>query len=317
VPAPDTPADVEISIVSLGDTQRLTVCVGTLSAACEGLSWRLSIVDNSPSGQDLRAALDVAPCGAAVRSEGRRGFGANHNLVLRDVLAEARARYVLVLNDDTELDPRAVTTLVQDADRDRAIGAVSPRIRGVDGEMEPSQLAWPTLRHEILRAAFPRREPAPGHAGGWLNGACILLRTAALRQVGIFDTTFFLFFEDTDLCLRLTNAGWRTRACPGASIVHQSHRTILAPELRPRIEEQVLRSRYLYFRKHHGRAAALTVTQAVRGALLMRAAKMLAEDAVGRGARGFSRPRTLWALIRSQPNQPSQLEREAGSQAPS
>lgn len=316
MPTPITLADVEISIVSLGDTQRLTACVNTLEGACEGLAWRLTIVDNSTAGQDLRAVLAAAPSASAVRSEGRRGFGANHNLVLRDVLTEARARYVLVLNDDTELDRRAVTTLVELIDADSTVGAVSPQIRGADGRPEPAQLGWPALGPEVLRTAFPRREPPLARDGGWLNGACILLRTSALRQVGVFDTRFFLFFEDADLCLRLANAGWRMHTCTEASIVHHGHATILAPELRPDIEEQVLRSRYLFFRKHHGPVAARTVTLLVRGALLIRAVKMLAEAVIGRGATGFSRPRTLWELTCSRPTQPTRLEREAGLQAP-
>ena len=316
MPPPGTPADIEISIVSLGDTARLTACADTLAAACEGLSWRLAIVDNSAAGQDLRPALSVAPVATAIRSEGRRGFGANHNIVLRDVVAEGRARYVLVLNDDTELDPRAVTTLVRHADREPDVAALSPRIRGGDGRPEPSQLAWPSLRHEVLRTAFPRRPPAPALAGGWLNGACILLRTSALAQVGLFDTRFFLFFEDTDLCVRLAEAGWRAEVCPMASIIHHGHGTILAPELRPDIEEQVLRSRYLFFSKHYGARAARSVTLLVRGALALRAAKMLAETVTGRGATGFSRPRTLWALARASPARPSRLEREERLQAP-
>ena len=312
---PVTPVDVEISIVSLGDTERLMACVHTLAAACEGLSWRLALVDNSPSGQDLRSVLAAAPSGAAIRSEGRRGFGANHNLVLADVLAEARARYVLVLNDDTELGQRAVTTLVQYADRDAGLAAVCPQIRDAHGHSEPSQLPWPSIGQECLRTAFPRRRPASLRNGGWLNGACVLLRTSALREVGLFDTVFFLFFEDADLCRRLANAGWRLDACPAASIVHHGHKTILAPVLRPGVEEQVLRSRYLYFRKHQGPAAARAVTLLVRGALLMRTGKLLAEAAAGRGATGFSRPRTLWRLTCSRPAQPSRLEREAGLQS--
>jgi len=311
MPAPVTPADVEISIVSLGGTERLIKCAKTLAGACEGLVWRLMIIDNSPAGQDLRAAFAAAPSASVIRSEGRRGFGANHNLVLRDVVAEARARYVLVLNDDTELDRRAVTAIVEHADRNERIGAVSPRIRHADGRPQPSQLAWPTLRQQVLHSAFPRRDVAPT-SPGWLNGACLLLRTSALRQVGLFDTRFFLFFEDTDLCLRLANAGWDVETCMDASVVHHGHQTILEPALRPDIEEQVLRSRYLFFRKHHGPVAARAVTMLVRGALLMRVAKMLAEAVVGRHATGFSQPRTLWTLTRSRPTRPSRLEFEAG-----
>ena len=314
MPTSVEPMDLEISIVSLGDSERLMACVSTLASACEGLHWRLAVVDNARSRQDLEAALALAPSAIAIRSEGTRGFGANHNLVLQDVLAENRARYVLVLNDDTELSPRAVTTLVDYADRDPTVAAVSPQILDAHGRHEPSRLPWPSIARECLRTAFPRRKPLSSPEGGWLNGACILLRTSALREVGLFDTTFFLFFEDADLCRRLANAGWRLGVCPASSIVHHGHKTILAPQLRPAIEEQVLRSRYLFFRKHHGPVRASAVTMLVRVALLMRVVKMIAEAAVGRGGTGFSQPRTLWELTRGRPTRPSRLEREAGLQ---
>jgi GT2 family glycosyltransferase len=312
---PGAPADVEISIVSLGDTEMLAGCTETLAAACSGLSWRLSIVDNSPHGQNLERVLSTSSESSVLRRAGPRGFGANHNLNLERVLAECRARYVLVLNDDTKLDRQAVTKLVVHADTDASLGALCPEIRDPDGGLEPSRLQWPSPWQQVLRTAVPRRQARTEPEHGWLNGACMLLRTAALRQVGLFDDAFFLFFEDTDLCRRLEDAGWGLETNPDASIVHFGHGTILAPERRPDIEQQLLRSRYLYFRKHHGPIIAHTVTMLVRGALLARTVKMLAEAAAGRRPSGFSRARTLWALARNRPTRPSRLELEARDQS--
>jgi N-acetylglucosaminyl-diphospho-decaprenol L-rhamnosyltransferase len=309
------PADVEVSVVSLGATELLAAGLRTLPRACAGLSWRLTVVDNSPAGRDLSAPLAGLPSAATIRSVGRRGFGANHNLVLSGVLAEKRARYVLVLNDDTELDAGAVAALVRHADRRPDVGALCPLIRDDRGRPEPSRLPWPSVTQQALGTMFPGRPTADPARGGWLNGACILLRTAALGRVGLFDPAFFLFFEDTDLCRRLAGAGWELDVCEEAGIVHHRHGTILAPELRRAVEEQMLRSRYLYFRKHHGPAAARAATVLVRGALLARAAKMLAEARAGRRAStGFAQPRTLWALARSRPARPSRLELEARGQ---
>lgn len=306
------PVDVDVSIVSLGATRTLAACVRSLVDACAGISWRLTVVDNSPAGQDLDEVLRLAPAASTIRSSGRRGFAANHNLALRGVVAAGSARHVLVLNDDTVLDRDSVSRLVGLLDRDDAIGAAGPAIRSPTGEVEPTLLAWPSPTSEALRTVLPRLRRRSA-AEGWLNGACILLRTAALRQVGLFDEAFFLFFEDTDLGRRLADAGWRMALCPDAEIVHVGHRTILAPGLRRDIEEQLLRSRYLYFRKHHGRRAAIVASELVRLALLARSAKMLAEGAVraDRAALAFSG--LLAALCLSRPASPSRLELQARS----
>ncbi len=55
---------------------------------------------------------------------------------------------------------------------------------------------------------------------GWYTAACVLLRRRAFDDVGGFDPTFFLYFEDTDLCVRLRKAGWRLGREPGAVAVH-------------------------------------------------------------------------------------------------
>jgi GT2 family glycosyltransferase len=308
------PADVEVSVVSLGGVELLGACLRTLPAACAGLRWRLSVVDNSPAGQALPAG--APPATVVVRSAGRRGFGANHNLVLAGVVAQERARYVLVLNDDTELDPGSVAALVGHADRRPRVGGLCPQIRDAAGRPEPSRLPWPSVAQQVRGAALPGRPP--GDQGrGWLNGACLLLRAAALREVGLFDPAFFLFFEDTDLCRRLAAAGWELDVCREAAILHHRHATILAPDIRHAIEEQMLRSRYLYFAKHHRPAAARAVTALVHGALLVRAAKMLAEARGGSGpASGFSRAGSLWTLSRTRPTRPSRLELEARAQPP-
>ena len=74
----------------------------------------------------------------------------------------------------------------------------------------------------------------------------------------------------------------------------------------------MLRSRYLFFRKYHGAVAAQTVTVLVRGALLLRAAKMLAETVAGRDAPGLSRPQTLWELTCSRQGSPAGLSARPG-----
>lgn len=304
-------ADVEVSIVSLRGGSQLSRCVATLPRACAGLSWRLTLVDNSPSGLALTPSLHGVPAAATLRSEGRRGFAANQNLVLTQVVREDRARYVLVLNDDTELDTRSVTTLVRYADERPHTGAVGPVLRDSNGARSPSIFAWPTLTNQVLSSAFPRRQPRPVAEQGWINGACLLVRTAALAQVGLFDPQYFLFYEETDLCRRMTRAGWRIEQCANATVVHRQHQTTKRTGSAVEIDQQMLRSRYLYFRKHRGRLAARMLNGLVRCGLFARTAKVAVETAAGRKPSGSPTAGVLWALTASQPSRPTRFELEA------
>ena len=85
-------------------------------------------------------------------------------------------------------------------------------------------------------------------------GAALVLRRAALDEVGLFDEGFFMYSEETDLCRRLADAGWETWLVPEAVVVH--HDSALRGELpRERIAEE-WRSRHRYWRKHHSPAGA-------------------------------------------------------------
>lgn len=311
-PAPAV-ADVEISIVSLGRIDQLRGCVSGLAPACAGLAWRLTVVDNSADGAAVADLLAPLPWATVVRSEGRRGFAANQNLALTPIVEQRRARYVLILNDDTELDPRCVARLVRDGDADGRIGAVSPVIRDGHGTREADTFAWPTLRNQLPRMLLPSLGPPAAHGTGWLNGAAMLVRSSALEAVGVFDPAFFLFFEETDLCRRMTRAGWTLAVCADASLVHLRHGTTgqHAPSLS--IEQQVLRSRYLYVRKHHGAASARTLAGLGRGALALRALKAAA---LARHRRDADRtPALLWQLARYSPSHATALERTASADA--
>ena len=306
-------ADVEISIVSLRGGPVLDRCLATLACGCKGLDWRLSLVDNSPAGLHIEYSRHGIAPGVVVRSEGRRGFGGNQNLALETIVCERRARYVLILNDDVELDAHAVTAMVRHADRDPHAGVVGPLVRNADGSCDPPLLAWPTLANQTVQCLLPRWEVRASPRDGWITGSCMLVRTAALAAVGLFDPRYFLFFEETDLCRRMTRAGWRVEHCGDASILHQKHQTTKHVGLDITIEQQFLRSRYLYIRKHYGRLAARSLDGSLRCAFLARAAKAALEAVLGRVPMRSSPLGTLWALTISRPSRPTGLEIEAGA----
>jgi hypothetical protein len=100
----------------------------------------------------------------------------------------------------------------------------------------------------------------------------MLLRVGALQEIGVFDTRFFLFFEDTDICARLWENGWCVSVCYGAAITHSAHSTVSRAELVGAMERQLLRSQYLYHQKHSGPFIAYLLAQSSRFGLVLRAA---------------------------------------------
>jgi N-acetylglucosaminyl-diphospho-decaprenol L-rhamnosyltransferase len=227
------------------------------------------------------------------------GFAAANNRAL----AQARAPRALLLNSDAEVRPGAVERLVQALDADPGLALVGPRTLSSDGTIQLSwgrdlrpraewrqrRLVRALARHDARTSARVEAQARLTHEPDWLSGSCLLARTAALRQSGLFDEGYFLYEEDADLCLRLRRAGWRVRFEPGAEVVHHQGRSGAAAGPGGRALVEYHRSHLRYYARHNG----LLLTTALRLWLLTRASYGGLRAVIGRdpGAR------SSWAQI--------------------
>jgi N-acetylglucosaminyl-diphospho-decaprenol L-rhamnosyltransferase len=292
--------DVEVSLVNTDNRELLARCLASLPAAAGSATWRVTVVDNASRDGSSGVVRTEFPWARLLENATRRGFSANHNRVIDEVLAKGSARYVLVLNEDTELEPNSLKELIAFGDGRPRLGAIGPRLVGSDGREQPSYSRFPRVERQFWETLRPGRPAQTVEADGWLNGSCLLIRADALRDVGALDERFFIFYEDTDFGLRLHRAGWRSAVCRSARVVHHGHQTVAGSSTAGPMERQMLRSRYLYFRKHHGSARARLVAALVRFALMVRAAKALVGSLRGdKGERTLAR--LLWTLARYDP----------------
>jgi GT2 family glycosyltransferase len=169
---------------------------------------------------------------ARVLERDNRGLAAGWNAGMR----EAGGRYFLLLNADAWVVGDAVERLVAFADATPDAAYVGPLLRNPDGSLQRSVRGFPTLwrlatEYLFLRKLAPRSRALNAfYAGGFahdrirdadfLMGACMLVRRAAVEEVGPLDERFFLFSEETDWCYRFRQAGWRVVFYPGAEAVH-------------------------------------------------------------------------------------------------
>ena len=303
---------VLISIVNHENRDLLRACLHSLPAAGRGVSWQATVVDNVSGDGSLEMLAAEFPEVVVVANQRRLGFGANHNQVVRPLLAAwpGGPDYVLVLNDDTVLEPCAVTRLVATLDAEPAMAAVVPTIRDTDGRTAGNRLAYPDTR-SAWRADWTDRLDTADPDDGYLQGCCLLLRVQALVEVGPFDERFFLFHEDIDLSRRLHDAGWSLGTCAEAVVIHEGHASVFKPELVASTPLQGRRSRYQYFCKYDGRLRAEAITAVGRLLLAVRAAKAAVGWATGWAVgqppvreERKRRAQRLWTLARFNPRRP-------------
>ncbi len=191
---------VTINWNSYADTARLLGALRTLACpACETV-----VVDNGSTDGSLDRLRAGFPEVRFLALPANAGFGAANNAALREAL-ERQIPYVWLINNDALPDPGSLDALVARLEADPRAGAAGAVV--VDDDSTARIQAWGG-GHIRPWLGWVRLHRAPAGPLEFLTGACLLLRTAALRKAGLFDERFFLYWEDADLCFRLRKAGW-------------------------------------------------------------------------------------------------------------
>lgn len=191
---------VTINWNSHADTARLLGALRT----CANPACEVVVVDNGSTDGSLDRLRADFPDVRFLALPANAGFGAANNAALREAL-ERQIPYVWLINNDALPDPGSLAALVARMEADPRAGAAGAVV--VDDDPAARVQAWGG-GHIRPWLGWVRLHRAPAEPLEFLTGACLLLRTAALREIGLFDERFFLYWEDADLCFRLRKSGW-------------------------------------------------------------------------------------------------------------
>lgn len=250
--SPSSNVDLSIVIVNWNTRDLLTQCLSsmmgartsamelsrtTLPPGYDGLALNRSldltaeiiVVDNNSTDGSVSMVRENFPWVRLIENSKNVGFGNANN----QAIALSRGRYILLLNSDTIVPPGAIPELVRLADARSDVGVVGCMLRNLDGSFQASYNSFPTLWGEWLSAIglagrllspqYPSHRESESNATkevDWIPGAVMLLRACAVRQVGGFDETYVMYSEETDLCWRLRQVGWKVLYTPNAYIFH-------------------------------------------------------------------------------------------------
>jgi N-acetylglucosaminyl-diphospho-decaprenol L-rhamnosyltransferase len=243
------------------------------------------VVDNGSRDGTVAFVRERYPDVRVVESE-NRGLGAGWNIGLRETSGD----YALLLNADAWLLDGALERLVAFADSRPQTAVIGPRLLDPDGTLQRSVRGFPTVwrlatEYLYLRKLAPGSSALNAFYGGGFDhdevrdvevvmGACMLLRRAAVDDVGECDEDYFLFSEETDWCYRFREAGWEVVFFPGAECVH-----VRGAAHGGRLYRENLRGHLLFLSKHRGPMVAERARRLLLAALRIR-------GVVFRGERG-------------------------------
>lgn len=261
--------------------------------ALQGLDAALTIVDNDSgdgSFEKLSAEVETrgwthGPHQVRVLQSGRNGgFGAGNNHGIRAALPGGeRPDYIYLLNSDAFPAPFAIKSLLDHLETHPKTGFAGSFIHGPEGEAHRTAFRFPSILSEfeaqirfgpvsrlLRRHIVAQPIPKTTTRVDWLAGASLMMRQSVLDQIGLFDETFFLYFEETDLCRRAALAGHPTDYVIESQVTHIGSAST-GMKRWTRIPQFWLDSRWHYFAKNHGRGyAALATLSAMAGGTLWR-----------------------------------------------
>jgi GT2 family glycosyltransferase len=213
-------------VLNWNGTEDTVACVRSLVALADP-RLEIVVVDNgsrTPPDAALAAAGFDVP---VVHTAQNLGYAGGNNLGIRWA-RERGADFVWVLNNDAEAEAGALAALVEAAHRHPRAGAIGSRVlRGDD----PSRIwvAWGrvTWRQSLIELVGENAPDGPAFGVEqeveWIPGCSILLRAAALDEVGGFDEEFFAYHEDVDWAARAKARGWTSVYAPASRVVHHIH----------------------------------------------------------------------------------------------
>jgi GT2 family glycosyltransferase len=303
--------DLAVVIVSTNEANWLEPCLRTIVEHAGDARLDIVVVDNECTDGTRHLVGSRFPQARVVSSENRGFAHANNQGVMT-----CTARYVLFLNPDTAIVEGTFGDLVAALDERPDVGLVGVRQLTGDGTVWPTIRYFPSVTRALGEALASERWPVRTRWLGereldlaryarevecdWTSGSFMLARRDALLSAGLLDERFFIYSEETDLCLRVKRAGWRVRHLPTMTIVHHAGKG----GVRPKMVAQDAFTRRQYAEKHFGPACRWMYLSAVAARHLVRAvpapggeaarrqeaARLALRTLVGRSAAPFGQP---------------------------
>jgi hypothetical protein len=242
---------VAVVILNTNRREDTLACLASLRQSCYS-DARLMVLDNASTDGSPEAIRAQFPEVQLLPLTDNRGYAGNNNIGIRAAL-EQGADWVLVLNEDTLLDPDCLSALVQQGESDPRIGIVGPLVYHAN---EPGviQSAGGRLGRHWLAEHIGQNETDTGQFSTpcdveWISGCAIMLRRALLEQIGLLDERFFYYWEETEWCLRASRAGWRIVHVPAAKLWHKGVQRDYQPG--PSVTYYGTRNQFLLLSKHN------------------------------------------------------------------
>lgn len=221
----ETIPHISISIVSHNQAHLVRLLLDDLSRHGNPDGIEVILTRNTP--EQFPCVVEDAPYPiTVVDNVVSKGFGTNHNTAF----LLAKGEWFCVMNPDIRLPENPFPVLLDEMARLSA-AAIAPAVLAPSGLIEdsirhfPSLLALASKMLGLSDGRYPFFAGDETFPADWVGGMFMLFHSDDFRAVGGFDESFFMYYEDVDICARLWNTGRPVLACPKTQVIHDARRT--------------------------------------------------------------------------------------------
>lgn len=222
-----------LSIVSHGQWSLVKKLLADLAKLPSQSNFSVVLTLNTPESIDLLESDYPFPI-EVLKNQQPKGFGENHNQAFYQSRDKGPFDYFVVLNPDIRISDDPFQILLSESNLAQleprnSIGVMAPRIVNSEGQREDSAREIPTPGR-ILAKIFGERKswPIPKDNSpffpDWVAGMFMVFSRQAFEDLGGFNTSYFLYYEDVEICSRLWLNSYRVIVVPEASVCHDAQR---------------------------------------------------------------------------------------------
>lgn len=253
--------DLSIIIVNWNSREYLEQCIVSILKGTSDITYEIVVIDSGSFDGCGEMLCRRFPQVRFVQSGINLGFAGANNAAF----PATSGRNILFLNPDTEVEDAAIETLCRWLDTLPDAGIVGAKLLNSDRSVQTSCIqAFPTIVNQLLdsdalRSAFPgsrlwgdgpllEEGSAPVQVDV-VSGASLMIKRSTFEAIGLFNTDYFMYSEDVDLCFTARQAGWKTYYVPMSVIIHHGGTSSSRAEISSFSSVMMLESCWRFFRR--------------------------------------------------------------------
>jgi GT2 family glycosyltransferase len=280
--------ELSISIVNFNTKDYLRRCLNSIQENLKGINYEIIVVDNN--SDDGSAEMLKEEFSSSLLIVNKQNLGAAK--AKNQSFAIARGKYILILDSDIEILPGSIQKLCDFLENNPQAGIVGPRVLFPGYRPQHScNHKFPDILSSFLNRVFffsrfryvfyrsrigafyLKVSYAKQRECFWLGGMCLLARRELINRLGGIDENFFIYYDDTDLCLRARKSGWRVYYLPVSGVIH--HQGKGTAQLSHFLYPKIAAAEIYFFKKHYGSFQAKICALFIQFGMILRLALSL------------------------------------------